>query len=218
MKQKEIFLQSEGDAWFIRNQYAVATRKLPDDDPLLSEIIDISKGVSGANLIVLEIGCGDGTRLAWLKHNLNAECYGLEPSAQAVSIACAQGLNVQQGTADLLPFAKQSFDIVIFGFCLYLCDREDLFHIASEADRVLRGSGWIMIQDFFHPEPYANAYLHRVDVQSYKMDYRTSFTWHPNYQCVTHKVRHHSDGAYTDKQDEWVAVSTLRKHCQERSA
>lgn len=40
MKQKEIFLQSEGDAWFTRNQQGVAGRKLPDDDALLREIID----------------------------------------------------------------------------------------------------------------------------------------------------------------------------------
>lgn len=40
MKQKEIFLQSEGDAWFTRNQQGVATRRLPDDDAVLQEIVD----------------------------------------------------------------------------------------------------------------------------------------------------------------------------------
>jgi hypothetical protein len=41
MKQKEIFLEAEGDAWFTRNQEGLAVRKLPDDDPLLCEIIGI---------------------------------------------------------------------------------------------------------------------------------------------------------------------------------
>ena len=128
MKQKEIFLQSEGDAWFIRNQQGVATRKLPDDDLILREILDIhGQSGGGGRLKGLEIGCGDGTRLAWLKNNLNADCYGIEPSIKSVAAACAKGINVTQGTADILPFADQSFDIVIFGFCLYLCDREDLF-------------------------------------------------------------------------------------------
>ncbi len=46
MKQKEIFLQSEADAWFVRNKEGVAARKLPDDDPLLREILKI-QGYAG---------------------------------------------------------------------------------------------------------------------------------------------------------------------------
>ena len=66
----------------------------------------------------------------WRRHTPRlADCYGIEPSAQAVAAACAKGINVMQGTADVLPFDNQSFDIVIFGFCLYLCDREDLFEL-----------------------------------------------------------------------------------------
>jgi ubiquinone/menaquinone biosynthesis C-methylase UbiE len=87
--------------------------------------------------------------------------------------ACAKGLSVQQGTADVLPFDDNSYNIVIFGFCLYLCDREDLFRIASTADRVLRDSGWLFILDFFSPLPCAKTYHHRPGVLSYKMDYRT---------------------------------------------
>lgn len=210
MKQKEIFLQSEGNAWFARNQQEVSMLILPDDDTLLREIIDFipinSKGIK-----VLEIGCGDGTRLAWIKNNLSADCYGIEPSAQAVEVACSKGINVQQGAADMLPFDSKSFDIVIFGFCLYLCDREDLFRIASEADRVLREPGWLIILDFHSPNPLAKVYHHRKGIHSYKMDYRTLFTWHPVYECMTHKVRHHSEKSYTDNPDEWVAVSVLRK-------
>lgn len=220
MKQKEIFLQSEGDAWFARNQQGVATRKLPDDDALLQELLYIPaiNQHKKEGLKVLEVGCGDGTRLAWLKKNLNADCYGIEPSAQAVAASCAKGINVQQGTADILPFDSQSFDIVIFGFCLYLCDREDLFRIASEADRVLCTPGWLMIMDFYSPIPRARTYHHRPGVQSYKMDYRTLFTWHPYYECMTHKVRHHGEAIHTDAPDEWVAVSVLRKCQREPSA
>lgn len=47
MKQKEIFLQSEGDAWFTRSQQGVTARKLLDDDPLLCEILDIYKHTEG---------------------------------------------------------------------------------------------------------------------------------------------------------------------------
>ena len=180
---------------------------------MLRELLEFLPALSLlGRLKVLEIGCGDGTRLAWLKSNVNADCYGIEPSAHAAAAACAKGINVQQGTADLLPFNDQSFDIVIFGFCLYLCDREDLFRIASAADRVLRSPGWLMILDFFSPVPRTKDYRHRPGVLSYKMDYRTLFAWHPDYECMTHKLRHHSEAGYTDEEEEWVAVSILRKH------
>jgi ubiquinone/menaquinone biosynthesis C-methylase UbiE len=209
MKQKEIFMQAEGDAWFARNRHGLETRKLPEDDYLLCALLEVCG--SGLGLKVLEIGCGDGARLAWLKNHLKADCYGVEPSAQAVAVANSKGINVQQGTADSLPFTEREFDIVLFGFCLYLCDREDLFRIASEADRVLRAPGWIMILDFYSSKPYEKIYHHLPGVKSYKMDCRNLFTWHPNYECMAHKVLHHSQSGFTDDQDEWVAVSTLRK-------
>ena len=86
-ESKNTFLETEGDAWFVRNKQAVSTRKLPDDDPLICEILDIN---INAGTKILEVGCGDGTRLAWLKHNVNTDCYGIEPSPQAVEAACAR--------------------------------------------------------------------------------------------------------------------------------
>ncbi|HUS97952.1 MAG TPA: class I SAM-dependent methyltransferase [Hyphomicrobiaceae bacterium] len=218
MKQRDIFLQSEGDAWFSRNQQSVTARKLPDDDLLLRELLDFLPLTAREGLKVLEVGCGDGTRLAWIKNHLHAECHGIEPSARAVAAACQKGINAQQSTADALLFDSQIFDIVIFGFCLYLCDREDLFRIASEADRVLRSPGWLMILDFYSPTPRSRDYHHRPGVRSYKMDYRTLFTWHPDYECMTHKVRHHESAGYTDAPEEWVTVSVLRKCRREPGA
>jgi ubiquinone/menaquinone biosynthesis C-methylase UbiE len=209
MKQKDIFLESEGDQWFARNRQAVSDKKLPDDDFILREIIEIY-GYTGSPKI-LEIRCGDGTRLDWLKTHLNADVYGVEPSAKACIEACAKGLQIQQGTAEALPFDDASFDIVIFGFCLYLVDRQDLFKIASEANRVLRTPGWLMILDFYSPSSQARAYHHLPGLTSYKMDYRNMFNWHPDYECMTHYVRHHNKSSYTDDSDEWMAVSIMRK-------
>jgi len=66
MKQKEIFLQSEADAWFVRNQEGVAARKLPDNNPLLCEILKI-QGYVWEGMKVLEVGRRDGSRVAWFK-------------------------------------------------------------------------------------------------------------------------------------------------------
>ena len=49
--------------------------------------------------------------------------------------------SIKIGTAEKLPFEENYFDILIFGFCLYLTDSEDLFKISSEAYRVTKKVG-----------------------------------------------------------------------------
>lgn len=211
--QKDAFLAGEGDAWFERNHAAVAEHCNGATDPVVEEVCKLSE-LSGAprrGMRVLEVGCGEGWRLQWLKDNHGFEVYGIEPSARAVAAARARGVAAQQGTADELPFAAGYFDVLIFGFCLYLCDREDLFTVAREADRVLVPAAWLVIHDFYSPTPARREYHHRPGLFSYKMDYRTLFSWHPAYTCFSHRLRHHSSGSYTDYPDQWVATSVLRK-------
>jgi SAM-dependent methyltransferase len=212
MKQRDVFLRSEGDAWLERNSPQGPALALPESDELLLAILQLPLPQTAAPAKLLEIGCASGARLAWLRDNRGIECHGLDPSAKAVDAAKAHGVLAQQGTAELLPFETAAFDIVVFGFCLYLCDREDLFQIACEADRVLRNPGWIVIRDFYSPTPTQRPYHHRSGIFSFKMDYRTLFTWHPGYCNYFHKVGHHTDGTYTDDLSEWVATSVLRKH------
>jgi SAM-dependent methyltransferase len=210
MKQRDVFLQGEGDAWLERNQPAPGARPLPDADELLLTLLQLPLGQGPVR--VLEVGCGGGTRLAWLKQHRRYECHGVDPSAKAVQAARAAGIEAEQGTADRLPFDAAHFDVVVFGFCLYLCDREDLFRIAAEADRVLRNPGWLVIRDFFSEVPLSRPYHHRPGVRSFKMDYRSLFAWHPGYSTYFHKVGHHVSGVFTDERQEWVATSVLRKH------
>ena len=83
--------------------------------------------------------------------------------------------------------------MVIFGFFFYLCDREDLFTIAQEADRVLRKSSWLVINDFFSMTPVRRDYHHKKGVYSFKMDYRQIFDWHPAYACYSHRLYDHNN-------------------------
>jgi len=206
--QKSIFLQSEGNAWFKRNQEALSDRSLPDQDRLLPDLLELPLQPS---MKVLEIGCGSSNRLVWLQENLHLKCSGIDPSAQAVEVARSAGIEAYQGTADNLPFDDNSFDLVIFGFCLCLCDRDDLFRISQEADRVLKHQSWLVIADFFSPTPASRPYHHVSGISTYKMDYRTLFDWHPAYICMTHKVRHHDENTYTDEVQNWISLSIFRK-------
>lgn len=212
MEQKTAFLRSEGNAWFNRNPNSLSETSPPDQDRLLPDLLELPLKPS---MKVLEIGCGSGKRLAWLKENLGLECNGIDPSAQAIEIARSLDINAVQGTADSLPFDKESFDLVIFGFCLCMCDREDLFRIALEADRVLKSQSWLIVMDFFTPTPTSRPYHHMSGITTYKMDYRTLFDWNPAYICMTHKVRHHIDNSYTDEIQEWIGISIFRKNAVE---
>lgn len=211
--QRNIFLASEADAWFERNQLGVQKKDFCHDT-VVREVMEIAKlpQYSNVKLKVLEIGCGEGRRLEWLSKNFDVEVFGIEPSAKAVEQARIRGVNAQRGTADNLQFAHSFFDVVIFGFCLYLCDRQDLFQIASEANRVLKPDAWIIIHDFFAPLPIKREYHHKLGIYSYKMDYRTLFDWHSAYTCYSHQLNHHEIHGFTDDPNEWVATSVIRKN------
>lgn len=109
--QKEVFLESEGDRWLSRNKERCTQRSLPQDDPILLQIIDLSLPASSK---VLELGCGAGKRLAWMQENLEFCCSGIDPSAEAIKIAEKSSIQAIQGTADDLPFKTAEFDVVIF--------------------------------------------------------------------------------------------------------
>lgn len=209
--QKQTFLDNEANMWFQRNKEALSQRKLPEEDFIASSMLERKDLFAGTR--ILEIGCANGYRLNFLKHELDADVYGIDPSALAVQDGREKGLKLDIGTADNLNFADAHFDVVILGFCLYLCDRKDLFNIAAEINRVTKDKAWVIIQDFFAESEYANDYSHCNGVKSYKSDYRRLFDWHPAYSCISHKVVDHNNfREITDNKDEWIALSILRKH------
>jgi ubiquinone/menaquinone biosynthesis C-methylase UbiE len=208
--QKEIFLGGEGNAYHRRNREA--EHRLETD--LVVEALD---ALAWRPQRVLEIGCGGGWRLALLRQRFGAACHGIDPSVTAVEEGRARdaALDLQVGTADdLSRFGTAAFDLVIFGFCLYLVDRADLFRAIAEADRVLADGGVLAVYDFCPPTPYANPYAHDPGVTSYKMDYAQAFLWNPAYvelRRVLESHGHETGIAALAKPDDRVAVSLLRK-------
>ncbi len=64
---------------------------------------------------VLDIGCGDGTLMEYLKLNQQNDVRGLEPQKDLVQKCIAKGLSVIEGNAEkeLVQFPKKSFDYVV---------------------------------------------------------------------------------------------------------
>ena len=67
------------------------------------------------NKRVLDIGCGDGTLMQYLKNNQDNDVRGLEPEKKLVQECIAKGLSVIEGDAEkeLIQFPKKSFDYVV---------------------------------------------------------------------------------------------------------
>ena len=67
------------------------------------------------NKRVLDIGCGDGILMEYLKKNQQNDVRGLEPQKNLVQISISKGLSVIEGDAekDLLQFPEKSFDYVV---------------------------------------------------------------------------------------------------------
>jgi ubiquinone/menaquinone biosynthesis C-methylase UbiE len=210
LDQKRAFLEMEGDSYFQRNQERLqATADKIGSDRVLAALEAVPIEIRS----VLEIGCSNGWRLDALHRRYGAKCSGIDPSHRAIAQGQQEfpGLALSQGTADELPFGDASFDLVIFGFCLYLCDRGDLFRIAMEADRVLADGGTLAILDFLPPTPYRNRYAHGEDLWSYKMDYARMFTWSPTYVVLSQSTFSHSGLPIIDDPDERLGVVLLRK-------
>jgi methionine biosynthesis protein MetW len=67
------------------------------------------------NKRVLDIGCGDGTLMEYLKTNQQNDVRGLEPEKNLVQKCIARGLSVIEGNAEkeLIQFPEKSFDYVV---------------------------------------------------------------------------------------------------------
>jgi hypothetical protein len=72
---------------------------------------------------------------------------------RAVEHAAKRRVKAIKGTAGNSTFGKQKFYVVDFVFRLCICNREGLFRFALEADRILKETGWLIVQDYFAATP-----------------------------------------------------------------
>jgi len=92
------------------------------------------------NTRVLDVGCGDGTLMKYLKDKKNVDTRGLEISKDKVQICISKGLTVIEGNAekDLKQFPNSSFNYAILSQTLqafYNPERviDDLLNVAEKA-------------------------------------------------------------------------------------
>lgn len=204
--QKQAFLHGEGNAWFDRNANAGSGSPDHIDRAIL--------GLIGSPSSVLEIGCADGRRLMQISAQLGGgvRYVGIDPSESAVAAGMSRypHLDLRVGTADALP-EGESFDLVVVGFCLYLCDRSLLSRVVSEVDRVLSNGGQVIIVDFDPPTARRRRYRHLDGVWSFKMDYSSIFSVLPHFVLSAKRSMSHAGDAFEPDEAERIAVWSLHK-------
>jgi methionine biosynthesis protein MetW len=116
--------------------------------PLRADLAAVADAVpQGAR--VLDIGCGDGQLLAWLRDTKGVEGRGIELDPGDVAAAVGRGLAVVQGDADtdLADYPDAAFDVVILSNTLQAMHRPAL--VLLELARIGR-SAIVSFPNFGH--------------------------------------------------------------------
>lgn len=183
--------------WLKRNQKILGTKP----DPVI-DLISASKITPQA---VFEVGCSNGWRLVKLRNKFGCEVAGLDPSRKAYQYMKKHHRFISPwvGDATNIPYLPNTFDMVIYGFCLYLVDREDLFKAVAEGDRILQDGGYLVVYDF-HAAPHSRTYLHKKGIRSFKMDHADLWLAHPAYSVYRREMQ-------GDNEDNMTSVTILKK-------
>jgi SAM-dependent methyltransferase len=113
---------------------------------------------------VLDVGCGTGTlaaRLAAAGYNVT----GVDPSEGMLEVLRARGSSVRavQGSGTALPFADDSFDLVMCVAVMHhVAQPDDVRRTLAEMVRVARTAGLILIWDHNPRNPYWGRLMARV--------------------------------------------------------
>jgi ubiquinone/menaquinone biosynthesis C-methylase UbiE len=208
--QSNAFLEVEGDRWFERNQTAL------DSEPSHFGTDTIKRVLQKSNFIIndiLEIGCGNGAKLNNLCNYFEGNGSGIDPSAAAIANGneLYKDLNLSVATASDLPYDNDYFDLVYFGFCLYLLDRNDVLKAVAECDRVLKTGGFLAILDFDPKQRSKNPYHHKPGLFTYKNSYSDFFTAGGHYYLVAKESFSHESRHFDLNSNERVSLCILYK-------
>jgi ubiquinone/menaquinone biosynthesis C-methylase UbiE len=210
MSQDRIFLQSEGDQWFLRNRGALSQDARMDPVLSLLELYGLKPNS------VLEVGAANGWRLAAIHQRYGAKCVGIEPSEKAIEDGTKRfpEITLKRGLAHEIPL-QDAFHLVIVNYVFHWISRQTLFQSVAEFDRMIADGGYLVIGDFAPTYPMKRRYHHlpNEDVWTYKADYAAIFSAAGTYELISRMTYNHDTHALSPDVpgDTRGAVNLLRK-------
>jgi SAM-dependent methyltransferase len=91
---------------------------------------------------VLEVGCGWGELAEWIARETGADVVAVDLSPRMVDLARERGVDARLADVEELPFADETFDVVVAAWMLYHVP--DLERGLAEIARVLRPGGTLV--------------------------------------------------------------------------
>ncbi len=213
--QNEIWSRSEGDRWFRRNQGATSSL---NDSPMLQML---ARSISPGTLeTALEIGCSDGQMSEAISNLFGITVTGIDPSQAAIESGNLrlQGTNelvsLEIGFGSSLPYDSETFDLVVAGFFLYAEERSLVLQSVSEADRVVRPGGYLVIVDFDFGRNVRRAYKHDSRLETFKADYPAWLLSTGHYHMVAKQSWTFDGLFFSPEPDSRVAATLLHKELE----
>jgi len=193
VRQDTVFLKGEGNEWHRRNLDKAR-------EPLVLQACLDSK-ISPTR--ALEFGCGAGFNIGAVCGHYQCAGHGIDPSMIALHAARQKYPDIKFSPATTLyKFLAREYDLIIYGFCLYVCDPGTLSQVAATGDNALMDGGYLVIQDFDPEYPHKVPYHHVDGLFSYKMDYSKLWLANPAYSLVQKRV-------YAEGEAVWVLKKNI---------
>lgn len=113
------------------------------------KICEIRNNENLNNIIMLDLGCGDGNSAKFFqKHFENSKYYGLDVSKESIAIANEKNVpnsDFLSFDGSSLPFEDNSFDIILIACVLHHINFDNHEKLLDEVKRVLRVGGKLYI-------------------------------------------------------------------------
>jgi arsenite methyltransferase len=114
---------------------------------------------------ILDIGCGMGATVNFLKTQLGVKAFGIDPSEKLIQLGKNKyGLSLTKGKGESLPYEDKFFDAVFTECTLSLMD--DYEKTIKEVYRVLKTEGYFIISDVFARRTAYIDELKKIEVKS----------------------------------------------------
>lgn len=177
----------------------------PTNHPIITGLLKIKKKPKK----ILEIGCSTGFILERLRLiSKKSSCYGLDTSELAIREGkkIFPKLKLFHGEFLTNKINKKKFDLIIFGFFLFMLPSSQVLSLFLKAHESLGANGYIIIYDFKPNKKFTKKnYKHSKFIKVYKWDFKKVFLSTPTYKMVYNKTK------FKNKEFKDTELSVIKK-------